>query len=174
MTPLDTPLLSENLINLADAIGGKAPTQAGMKVWIQTLREFPINEIVDVLTNWAKRATKMPAPADVWKSLNDARAERMESDAATRKREYEHEAKQTMHRNPVIAQKLSALLAEMRGRPKNDPKEWASNLMNCYLLDLPGPNGKPLSLLQIQFACSAMGRMYSEVQAERDAHRRSK
>jgi hypothetical protein len=65
MTPTDTKTLADRLLELADAVGAKAPGDAGLKAWYIALKDFAIEDIVGSLDTWLRTRPKMPSPSDV-------------------------------------------------------------------------------------------------------------
>jgi len=169
MTPTEIPMFVESVMQLADALGGKAPTQAGLKVWIQVLREFPLPEIIDQLDGWAKRSNKMPAPADVWKVCNERRIDRLEASAAAERNTFSAEAKRAFQRNDALGKKLRTLAATVREQPSADAKDWARIIVHRFINNLPANNGGPITLVQIEAAAKALNRTVADLYADRDA-----
>lgn len=151
MHSTDLPLLTERLTELAEALSAKPVSPKGLQVWFTTLREFPMPDVVDLLTGWAKRATKMPAPADIWKALNETRTEKIEAQARADGRKFEAEAKQTIHRDPRMAMALRSLAKKMKDEPVNDPKDWARAIYARFLA-----GAEPVGYIQLQTACAAL------------------
>jgi hypothetical protein len=174
MRPTDNPILFERLCELADAVGGKKPTQAGLKVWYVVLKEYDLPNVVNVLDNWARRSGKMPAPNDVFKVLNDSRVDKMESDAESAKRGYAADAARTFRRCPEFARKIHALAADLNvASPsrKHDPKDWARVIYARFVADRPANNGQPLSYIQVHEACRALNKTIAAAHEERDERR---
>ena len=190
MIRTDMPVLAERLTELADAIGGKRPTAEGLKVWASTLAEFPLHQVVDVLTGWAKRATKMPAPADVWKVCNDQRTERIEQEAKVNNAMERKESAAAFQRSDRLGKALRALSREVSARVSDDPKEWAHVLCTATSPTVPNPprgfpgstvnpsaphlelvqedpNGTPMTRHQIEAACSALHRTVQQADEAR-------
>lgn len=164
MTPSEYPAFTERLVQLADALGSRPPTQAGIALWVQTLKEFPFAEVSDQLDGWAKRSTKFPAPADVWKPCNEIRTARIEATAKSEAILFNRQAERTFVRSGEFGRRLRALLASMKDRPENDPKDWARIIHHRFINDLPGNHGEPINQVQLEFACSALRLNLKDVQ----------
>jgi hypothetical protein len=78
MIPADTATLRDRLIELADAVGAKAPGEPGVKAWYIALKDFAIDDIVGALDHWLRNRPKMPSPSDIRVTL----AERKNSQRA--------------------------------------------------------------------------------------------
>lgn len=82
----DAAQLAIHLTRLAETYDRKPLTAEALKVWFDTLKEFNAELVLGLLGTWAKRNTKFPAPADVWKVVNDiAMADRERASADLRK-----------------------------------------------------------------------------------------
>lgn len=171
MTHVDHPQFIAAIAQLADALGARPPTQAGMVVWIQTLKEFPFNELRDQLDAWAKRSNKMPTPHDLWKACNEQRTDRLEQTAKVEKVAFRLDAERTFKRSDRVGRALHALSEELRNAPPRDPKEWAHVLWERFIADRPNPSGEPMSQIQIQFACEALRRPLKDAYAAREQRR---
>src|SRR5512139_402776 len=78
----ELPELSQRLAQLADALGGKAPSPAGLLVWGDALAECKTDDVKATLTDWPKSNTRMPSPADVLKRCRELAAARREAQDA--------------------------------------------------------------------------------------------
>jgi hypothetical protein len=133
----ELPELSQRLAQLADALGGKAPSAAGLLVWGDALAECERIDVVSVLTDWPKSHAKMPLPAEVLKLARDAASVRRER-AAAAEQAAERAAAQALqkpgHWQPEAGRMTPAYaafkraLAELKQRPKPHPKAWAYRL----------------------------------------------
>lgn len=83
----ELPELAGRLAQLADALGGRAPSPAGLLVWLDALAECSMPDILAVLTEWPKRHHKMPLPAEVLAQARARLSERVESQAEKNRRE---------------------------------------------------------------------------------------
>lgn len=169
MNATDTPVLTARLGELADALGAKKPTPEGIRVWFQVLKEFPFEYVVDTLDGWAKRHPKMPAPADVWKFLNESRTMRIERQAEADKKRFASEMDRGFKRNPVLAKRLKDLAVSMRHPVPVNPQDWARRIWDAYvegrpLRDSDGNeiNGQPINFAQIQCAAQALRRTVAD------------
>jgi hypothetical protein len=70
MKNYDAVELSARLNALAEVFNAKALTEAALKIWFASLKEFPADMVFGRLTSWPKEHSKFPAPADIWKIAN--------------------------------------------------------------------------------------------------------
>jgi hypothetical protein len=71
MTKTDAPVMAAQLNALTEVYERKPVSLKAVDVWFDTLKEFPTERVMDVLNYWAKTHSKFPAPADVWKAVNE-------------------------------------------------------------------------------------------------------
>lgn len=174
MQTTETAMLAERLSAMAEAFGAKPPTAAAVEVWFETLQEFSFFDVSGLLIGWPKRASKMPAPADIWKILNEQRTDKIESEAENQKRREKSEIAQGFRHSPELAAKLKSLVSDMKAqdRMQRDPKDWARKIIECYCERgiWPGTN-KPLNYTQYTYARQALGismERLDEMRQERD------
>jgi hypothetical protein len=74
--------LSTRLTELADALGARAPGAGGVVVWGDALSGHSFDDVQNALTDWPRRNTKMPAPADIVKVCGERQGNRIERQAA--------------------------------------------------------------------------------------------
>lgn len=91
MRPTDAPALLQTLSGLADVYGARAVSEKAVKVWLDALREFPIERVCALLSGWPKANARMPVPRDVWTVLNDERTDEIERRAAAEKAQEKRE-----------------------------------------------------------------------------------
>lgn len=130
MRPTDLPELERRLTDLADALGGRAPSKAALRVWLDTLAECTMPDVSSVLTDWPKSHAKPPLPAEVLKACRDRLSDRIERQAAV-----DREAGKTFSvdrlkgdPNSPAYRAFQAALAELKRKPKPGPKDWAWRL----------------------------------------------
>ena len=87
MQSIDLPQLTKELNALAEVFDRKPLTEKAAKVWFDTLREFPSELVLSLVIAWPKTHTKFPAPADVWKAMNERAADMRERKAEQERRE---------------------------------------------------------------------------------------
>lgn len=87
MKTYDTEQLTAQLAALAATFDRKPLTVEALKVWFDTLKEFPTHQVLGVLSSWAKHHGKMPAPSEVWKVVNEIGIQEREREAAQVKAE---------------------------------------------------------------------------------------
>jgi hypothetical protein len=85
--PTDISTLRDRLAELADVFDKKPLSDKALRVWFDTLREFPCDQVMALLIGWPKTHTKFPAPADVWKAMNEWSIDQRERKAALERRE---------------------------------------------------------------------------------------
>lgn len=83
----DAPQLSSYLSRLAETFDRKPLTAEALKVWFDTLKEFPAELVLGMLTGWPKGHHKFPVPAEVWKIINDIQTADRERAAADLRRD---------------------------------------------------------------------------------------
>jgi len=81
MTKSELPELSQRLAQLADALGGRSPSPAGLMVWGDALAESRMDDVQAALSDWPKRYSKMPVPADILKIARERVSDRVETEA---------------------------------------------------------------------------------------------
>ncbi len=171
MTPIDYPHFIAAVSQLADALSPRPLSQAAMAIWVSALKEFPLPDLVSQLDAWAKRSTKMPAPADIWKACNEMRTERIEQTAKAEARDFRLESERTFRRSDRIGAELRALTAELRDAPPRDPKEWAQVLWHRWIADKANAGGSSMTAAQVDMACAALGLTARDANEARDEHR---
>ena len=130
MQKFDLQPLAEALYALAEALDRKPTSAKGIEVWFETLREFPTERVLGLLKGWAKTHAKFPAPAEVWKVLNDVGVEQREQTArvekARQKREIENLPRSESGR--VVLDEIAKILRT----PKRTPIEhWDHARATC-------------------------------------------
>jgi hypothetical protein len=143
----DGKTLKARLSELADALGGKAPGEAGIKAWTVSLQDFPIEEVVAALDLWLQTKTKMPAPADIRQILAGRLSDRIEAKAQAEKAEYEAGATRILSEvsrgiGREYLAKIRDILAKSRGNPGNGDTWW-------HALILKWRAGEPLVWMQM-------------------------
>ena len=83
MLPTDISTLKERLAELAEVFERKPLTEKALKVWFDTLRDFPCDQVMALLLGWPRTHGKMPVPAEVWKAMNDWAIDQRERKAAS-------------------------------------------------------------------------------------------
>lgn len=78
MQRMDASLLAQNLNAIAEVFEKKPVSVKALEVWFETLKEFPTEQVMAKLIHWPKSHTRFPAPAELWKELNDKQIERRE------------------------------------------------------------------------------------------------
>ena len=129
MQKRELPELSTRLSGLADALGGKAPSPAGLLVWGDALEECSLPDVLSVLTDWPKANSKMPTPNQVLDVCRKRMSTRIEEQAKT-------DAVTAPTVNQVLAapvatdtarDALAAIRAILRS-PRPHPRAWARKL----------------------------------------------
>ncbi len=132
MTPIDGITLDERLAEVYESLAKAPPTAKAMKVWFQTLKEFPIQDIVAVLDEWIKRNRQTPVPADVWKILNDQRCDAIEAESAIRKRKEQADIAQFHHHTDIGSQTIRKTLAALARSNNHGHRLWASKILERH------------------------------------------
>ena len=163
MDKVDVPRLSTRLGELADALQGRAPSSAGLTVWLDALREFKFDAVLGALSSWSVAHVKMPAPADIVKVCRDSASARLERDAA---RQRDAGGFSMPNPNSPVAKrelaKIKDALSDCHGKliaghfrhisgRDADPKEWAR------VLQVREAAGEVLSLTQLVIWREALG-----------------
>ena len=116
MLPTDMLTLRDRLAELADVFERKPVTEKALKVWFDTLREFPIERVAGVLIGWPKSHGKFPTPAELWKVCGEIGSAEIERKAALDKRPIEWE------RSPQGAKFLAKMKAIIN-KPSRTPRQ---------------------------------------------------
>lgn len=122
--------LSDLLNELSETFDRKALPAKAVKVWFEVLKEFTYFDVSGLLIGWPKKSTKMPAPADIWKVLNDNRSYAIEMEAVKNKREFQFEADKVFKRNDKLGQNIRQLAQKIQARGARDPKDWAQKIID--------------------------------------------
>lgn len=86
MQKADLTRLDDRLHEIADAVGSKAIGPKGLKVWLDVLSGERFDDVLSVLTDWCKKNSRMPMPADVLKSVQEMASRRIEAQAEENRR----------------------------------------------------------------------------------------
>lgn len=134
MRSSDAPELQRRLSQLADALAGKAPSAAGLVVWLDALAECDASDVWTVLVDWPKSHAKMPLPAEVLKAARDvssarreriAEGERKAADAAAKRLAQTIDGASWPGGKSAAWQAAQRAIADIRKRPKPTGKAWA-------------------------------------------------
>ena len=85
MQRADVQTLNDRLTELAEAFGAKPVTKGAMAVWVGVLKDYPIEDICDVIQLWARTKTKFPAPSEIASLCARRLSERIEGQAVAHK-----------------------------------------------------------------------------------------
>jgi hypothetical protein len=125
MQAYDTQILAGQLNALCEVYDKKPVSLKGVEVWFDVLKEFPTERVMSLLIAWPKTHTKFPAPAEVWKSVN-------EMNITQREQQAERERKEPVFYPGVGGAKAEEFIASIRRTlksPKWSPEEhWRRNL----------------------------------------------
>lgn len=88
----DAAQLSSHLSRLAETFDRKPLTAEALKVWFDTLKEFPAELILALLSSWPKQHQKFPVPYEIWQIANNS---------TTADRERSAELQRSVDRQPV-------------------------------------------------------------------------
>lgn len=124
----DLPALERRLAELADAFGGRPATKGALKVWMDALLECSFDDVQRALSDWPKKATKMPSPADILKACREQTSGRIEEQSRRNNSAPGFDVGRLSTPDSPVAQgclaQIKAILA--KGRP--EPKDWARKL----------------------------------------------
>jgi hypothetical protein len=171
----DAPELQRRLSQLADALAGKAPSAAGLVVWLDALAECDASDVWAVLVDWPKSHAKMPLPAEVLKIARDLASARRERIAEGERKAADVAAKRmakTIDGASWPGGKSNAwkaaqqAIAEIRKRPKPTGKAWAFALRDR---ENAGELLYPVQRENWRAALREMARTAVETEDEREA-----
>jgi len=165
----DSAVLTDRLTELAEALGGKAPSPKALNVWLDALKECGREEVLAVLTDWPKSHAKMPVPSEILKACREQLSTRIERDAVKRAQEsskalsgvYQPQGRSEVGKAALV--EIKAILADstpgyvagnfqhVGGNSSIDPKGWAR------VLRVREAAGEPLSIMQRQAWRAALG-----------------
>lgn len=67
------------------AMGGRAPDEAAMGIWLLALNAFDYADVREAILNWASTETTWPRPADITKAIKGKHARAAENAEASRR-----------------------------------------------------------------------------------------
>lgn len=121
MNQIDAPRFTEAVNSLAEVFGKNALGPKAMNLWFGVLKEFDCVEVCTMLGAWPKTNSKFPAPADVWKALNERATDTRERIAAAEKKVFEEGWKKAAA-TPYGRQKLLEI-KQILSAPKPTPDQ---------------------------------------------------
>ena len=143
MNPIDIKALKERLIEIAEAIGAKPVGDAGAKAWYIALKDFRIDEALDVLDYWVRTKTKMATPADIRAILSSRLSDRIERKAVQEKAEFAQGAERILA-DPAIARlHLNKIWSILKSGKTHDPNDWWHAIITKWR------QGQPLVYMQL-------------------------
>jgi hypothetical protein len=166
--PIDAPALVQSLSGLAEVYGARAVSDKAAKVWLDVLREFPIERVTALLSGWPKANARMPVPKDVWTVLNEERTDEIERQAAAEKAQERFEVARLF--DPRVK---SANMAKIRtlinaSRAKGPPS--AVELARAMLDDVAEGRKQRLGMAQRSFVVAVLGWTHDQIDRfEQDA-----
>jgi hypothetical protein len=145
VNPTDTQAMKGRLTEFADAVGARAPGEAGLKAWYIALKDFAIDEVVDALDQWLRTKPKMPAPADIRLILAGRLSDRIERQAAAEKAEFANGARRilTDAQRAIGREHLAHIRAILSGQREHNPNDWWQAVMHRWR------NGDELTYMQL-------------------------
>jgi hypothetical protein len=168
MNKLDLPILADNVRVCFQVFGKVPPGEEMLGIWSRVLHDFRIEWVVDAFDLWLRQGSKPPAPSDIWKILNDRRADEIESQAKAEKMQHQRELQDTFRRSDEGAKAIQDARSMLFAGKDGHPKDWARMIVNAYLANQPHPSSnKPITFYQLQCACDALGRKVDDVAGER-------
>lgn len=124
----DLSELAKRLNLLGEMLDRHKPLSEGAVLgWFDTLKEFETGAVFGLLGAWQKTHTKFPAPADVWKVLNEGASKRREDVAEAEKKMFADGLNRAMA-TPAGARSMK-LIREILSRPKPSPREHWNRVM---------------------------------------------
>lgn len=130
MQKYELPELSERLAQLADALGGRAPSPAGLMVWGDALTECGRDDVMAVLSDWPKSHAKMPLPAEVLRLCRERLSARVEGVAAQRaKSNRDPWSATSLPASTAAARQHMAEIRRILRQPKPDKKAWIARAL---------------------------------------------
>ena len=155
----DAHWLAERLNELSEVLGGRQIGPKAIQVWIDALGECSSDDVRAALSDWPKRATKSPAPAEILKVCRERMSARIETDTARHKADGGKALGPIYrHADTAVAREALTQIKEIlrgsrggyiAGRFRHiggadiDPKDWAR------VLQVRHESGEQLSLIQI-------------------------
>jgi hypothetical protein len=131
MNGSDIPTLRERIAELAEALGSKAPGEAGLRAWLAALKDFPMPEVVDAFDHWLRTKPKMPAPSDIRLILAGRLSDRIERQAAADKGDFVQGSKRilTAAQKAIGQEHLAKIRAILSNQGTHDPDDWWHRLI---------------------------------------------
>ena len=156
----DLPDLAKRLAELADALQGKAPSAAGILVWLDALGECSADDVRAVLSDWPKSHGKMPMPNEVLKLARDRLSGRIERTAAENAKDNRKPwSPDALRGSTEVGKEHLRRIKAALARPKPSRKEWATRI----------PAGAGDYAHRLAEKVSGMPREADEAQLEREA-----
>jgi hypothetical protein len=115
--PTDTSILRDRLAELAEVFDKKPVGDKALRVWFDTLREFPCEDVMSMLLGWPKTRAKFPVPSEVWKAMNERGIDRREEKAARERAENHGRLFLPTPRGKEFLAKIKAMLKAPRLTP---------------------------------------------------------
>ena len=168
MRPIDAPVLMQSLSGLADVYGTRAVSEKAVKVWLDALREFPVERVTGLLSGWPKANARMPVPKDVWVVLNDERTEEIERNAAADKMRERNEVARLF--DPRIKNENMARIRNMINASRAKGPATAPELAQEMLDDVAEGRRVRLGMAQRAFVVAILGWTHEQIDRfEQDA-----
>jgi hypothetical protein len=149
MQALDIPRLTERLNEIADAYPhGKKPTEGGVRVWFDTLREFTLDDVFFVLVDLPKRGKRgQPGPNDVYEACAQRRTEQLERRARAQNAEPGFDASR-LRGNPDVALAAIAKTKSMTRRSPDNGGAWIGAIFERLANDDPALSDYAIKLAE--------------------------
>ena len=156
----DLPELTKRLAELADALGGKAPSAAGILVWLDALAECAVDDVRAVLSDWPKSHGKMPMPNEILKLARDRLSVRVEKRAEDNaKHNRKPWSPDALRGSTEVGKEHLRRIKAALAMPKAARKAWATRI----------PAGAGDYAQRLAEKVSGMPREADEAQLEREA-----
>jgi len=144
MQRMDASLLAQNLNAIAEVYEKKPVSSKALEVWFDTLKEFPTEQVMGKIINWPKSHIRFPAPAELWKELNDKQIERRE-EAFVAEKALAVREQHTMYRT----EQGSKIIKEMK-RMMQDTRRLSAREL-AHLMLQKQAQGEQLLSCQVEF-----------------------
>lgn len=143
--------MEQRLTDIAEALGGRAPTKGALRVWHDTLRDQSYDDVVAVLADWARDHVKPPTPAEVARAVGGRVSDRIERTAALHARENRRTDLPAGDPNSPGYRAFREAMQRLRHRQHHDPRDWARRLRDREAA------GEHLSIVQSSAWRTALG-----------------
>lgn len=118
MNQTDKSAFFESVNKVLEVYGKPPITHGAAQHWWDALKEFDHNDVFAAINYWPTYNAKPPLPADVWRHLNEKRAEKIERDAEEMRKVARPERHHVTPEGRRLAAELKAFLSKpVRRKP---------------------------------------------------------